>query len=127
MSEHDLPPEPAGPHADEQSGRGGRLGRRRGLLTVLLALAAVATLIIAARSDGSADTPAPAIAVSQPGRVLPVAQRTVTPTLSGTALIGGQLTLASLRGHVAVLAFWGSWCAPCREEAPGLARLSKET
>ncbi len=38
-----------------------------------------------------------------------------------------MLDLADLRGHVVVLNVWGSWCAPCRAEAPDLAAISKET
>jgi cytochrome c biogenesis protein CcmG, thiol:disulfide interchange protein DsbE len=36
------------------------------------------------------------------------------PRLEG----GGTLRLASLRGRVTVLNFWGTWCDPCRAEAP---------
>lgn len=39
-------------------------------------------------------------------------------------LIGnnGNFSLAEQHGYVVVINFWGSWCAPCREEAPMLQR-----
>ena len=39
------------------------------------------------------------------------------PRLAGR----GTLSLSSLRGDVVVLNFWGTWCDPCRAEAPLLA------
>jgi thiol-disulfide isomerase/thioredoxin len=39
---------------------------------------------------------------------------------------GGTLSLASYRGHVVVVNFWGSWCTPCRAEAPDLAKLASD-
>jgi len=38
---------------------------------------------------------------------------------------GAPIALSSFRGHVVVLNFWASWCAPCRLEAPGLRRVSE--
>src|ERR1700743_3269867 len=38
-------------------------------------------------------------------------------------LDGKSTHLSDFRGKVVVLNFWGSWCQPCIEEAPGLHRL----
>lgn len=49
------------------------------------------------------------------------------PQVAGKTVDGQMLDLAELRGHVVVLNVWGSWCAPCRAEAPDLAAISSET
>jgi thiol-disulfide isomerase/thioredoxin len=54
------------------------------------------------------------------------AHRTAAPAVSGTTLSGRKLSLSAYRGRVVVLNFWGSWCAPCRKEAPTLAVLSEQ-
>jgi thiol-disulfide isomerase/thioredoxin len=56
--------------------------------------------------------------------VLPVDQRAEAPTLIGEKLGGGTFDLADLRGDVVVLNVWGSWCGPCRKEAPELQAVS---
>jgi thiol-disulfide isomerase/thioredoxin len=49
----------------------------------------------------------------------------VAPRVTGTLLSGSKFTLAQDHGHVVVLNFWGSWCTPCRAEAPFLSQLAQ--
>ena len=37
------------------------------------------------------------------------------------------LSAADLKGRVTVLNVWGSWCLPCREEAPVLMRMAADS
>jgi thiol-disulfide isomerase/thioredoxin len=61
------------------------------------------------------------------GIVAPVALRHVSPHLVGATLTRQHLDIAAWRGHVVVVNVWGSWCAPCRREAPELARVAAKT
>jgi thiol-disulfide isomerase/thioredoxin len=47
------------------------------------------------------------------------------PSLKLEDLNGQTVKLSSLRGHIVVLSFWATWCAPCQEELPRLSTISK--
>ena len=52
------------------------------------------------------------------GDVIPEDERATAPEFGGTLLDGDAFSSADLAGDVAVVNFWGSWCAPCRVESP---------
>ena len=54
-----------------------------------------------------------------------VGHRPAAPAVAGSTISGQKLSLASYRGDTIVLNFWGSWCAPCRAEAPALGQLAR--
>ena len=51
--------------------------------------------------------------------------RPAAPQVTGTTLSGTRFALSGDRGAVVVLNFWGSWCTPCRQEAPALGELAR--
>ncbi|HVD81983.1 MAG TPA: TlpA disulfide reductase family protein [Propionibacteriaceae bacterium] len=59
---------------------------------------------------------------------VPPDQRTELPTISGPALGSNQtISTQNFRGKVVVINVWGSWCPPCRKEAPDLQGASVQT
>jgi thiol-disulfide isomerase/thioredoxin len=54
------------------------------------------------------------------------ADRKQPGAVSGRTLDGEQVSLADFRGKVVVVNVWGSWCGPCRAEAPMLAQASRD-
>lgn len=47
-------------------------------------------------------------------------------TGSATRLDGQPQALSQWRGHILVVNYWATWCPPCRQEMPALARLSRQ-
>lgn len=98
---------------------------------------AVAAGLLLAACGSAADTPPKGAEPRSGGTVqggspagvtqYPVGKRPDTPSVSGELIDGGTLDLAEWRGEVVVINVWGSWCAPCRAEAPALQKVSEET
>jgi thiol-disulfide isomerase/thioredoxin len=87
-------------------------------LACLLALSGCSSL------SGTGDTGF----VTSDGTVTEVtaADRGDAVSLKGTDLDGKDLDLASLRGKPVVVVVWGSWCTPCRAEAPDVVAAAEE-
>ncbi len=79
-----------------------------GVAVAILALGAVLVRAVVNSSDARG-FPAQAAAGE-----LPTAPAFDLETLDGT----GSVSSADLRGSVAVVNFWASWCDPCKDEAP---------
>ncbi len=103
------------------------------LRSALGAAVAVAAVLAAAGCDGgqiAANDPQSSgqsfVGSSYQSAFYQPAKRPVAPAVSGTTMTGQRLSLASYRGDVVVLNFWGSWCAPCQHEAPALGTLARQ-
>jgi len=59
-------------------------------------------------------------------RLVDPAQRHDPVSLSGEDLEGKPLDVASYRGKPVVVVVWGSWCTPCRAEAPDVVAAAKQ-
>lgn len=97
----------------------------------LLALAVVGLALLAGCSSGSSDdggfqfvAPGGQTQISYPE-----AQRRPLAPVAGDSVLaeGQQVSSAQFRGKVVVLNIWGSWCGPCRGEAPGLEQVATES
>jgi thiol-disulfide isomerase/thioredoxin len=66
--------------------------------------------------------------VSGDGDVVEVepGDRDAPVTLSGRDLEGDRLSTEQFRGKPVVAVVWGSWCAPCRAEAPDVVAAARE-
>ena len=98
-----------------------KLSRYRALAVAASGLAATAVLAGCGSSAGSSNGAQTGyVSVTTGISQIAVADRQAMPALSGTTLQGKSYS-ASYQGHVTVINVWGSWCTPCREEAPDFA------
>lgn len=53
-------------------------------------------------------------------------ERAELDSFEGRLLDGGEFSSRDLLGRVVVYNVWGSWCVPCRTEAPALIKVAEE-
>ena len=104
--------------------------RARPRRTVVLAAAVLAgvLLIVVLATDwpGGGSSGVTTVNGNASAVVYAAGHRPLAPGFSGTTLTGSKLNFSDYRGKVVVLNFWGSWCVPCREEAPTLAAVASK-
>lgn len=99
--------------------------RPRRTVAALTALVASAVLGACSNDVGSSGD---AGFVSGEGIItrLPVDERATPGEVSGETIDGKPISLDDFAGRTVVVNVWGSWCAPCRAEAPDLVAASEE-
>ena len=107
-----------------------RLPARPRRALAVATLAVTGALTVAGCTGGATASSSPAsngqnYVAGSPGTTLYPAGP-YAPAVSGPLVGGGRRSLSAYRGHVVVLNFWGSWCPPCRAEAPSLAQLASQ-
>ena len=103
---------------------------RRRRVTVVTALAAVVAVLIAGCGMGGGSVAR--FAFVSPGGVTdffyPPQERQTIDDLSGPDVRADRtIALSDYAGKVVVINVWGSWCAPCRAEAPDLQQVAAAT
>jgi thiol-disulfide isomerase/thioredoxin len=100
--------------------------RHRGTGTRRVATGVLLLGLLTGCGGTSSDTPG---YISGDGVIEQVAahERKAVPRISGRLLDGGTFDSDDYAGRVVVYNVWGSWCPPCREEAPDLQRVWHET
>jgi thiol-disulfide isomerase/thioredoxin len=104
------------------------LSIRGGRRTVVLAAAALAgvllIVVLATGWAGSGNRSVTTVDGNASAVVYSAGHRPLAPEFTATTLTGSKLSFSDYRGQVVVLNFWGSWCVPCRAEAPTLAAVA---
>lgn len=102
-----------------------KLAAAAGALTLTVSL----PLLTACSGDQAGPSGGDSNIVQGTGEITHVeaADRQPAPDISGETLDGEQLALSDFRGQVVVLNVWGSWCSPCRAEAPNLVAVAEDT
>lgn len=87
---------------------------------IIVAAALAATFyVIRARPVHAGSTPPASLS-----KLVPDAKPKAIPAVAFTDAKGERLSLAAFRGRYVLLNLWATWCGPCVQELPSLARLA---
>jgi thiol-disulfide isomerase/thioredoxin len=101
--------------------------KRRTTVWVAVAVCAAAALTVAFTSGGGQSSAGRTyVGGSTSAWLYTAGHRPAAPAFSGTTLTGSKLSSSAYKGKPLVLNFWGSWCGPCRSEAPTMAVMSQK-
>lgn len=90
----------------------------------LLAVTGLAVLVVLAGCSANEASDAASVSeyefdgATATATVIEEGRRAPAPAFSGELMDGTRFESSALAGDVAVINFWGSWCAPCRIETP---------
>jgi thiol-disulfide isomerase/thioredoxin len=90
-------------------------------------LVAAAALILTGCAGGAPSAEGGFVGGDGSLTIVPVADRKAAPRITGELLGGGTFDSDAIQGKVIVYNVWGSWCAPCRKEAPALEAAARDT
>jgi len=104
------------------------LKSRRRVIALAAAVCAAAALAVVLLSGlaGGGNNGVTHVAGSNSAVLYSAGHRPAAPDFTATTLTGSRLAFSAYRGQVVVVNFWGSWCAPCRQEAPVLAVTAQQ-
>lgn len=104
-------------------GRSVRFGRLLAVLGVL-----VLSALLAACGNDRPTTQEGFVGGDGSLTIVPPDDRAPAPMITGPDLASdGEVSLADYPDRVIVLNVWGSWCGPCRAEAPDLVEAAEKT
>jgi cytochrome c biogenesis protein CcmG, thiol:disulfide interchange protein DsbE len=101
------------------------LARRRGLVFVPLAVFLALAALFSARLWWWGDDPS-RVPSALIGRPVPDMNLPPIPGLERDGKPMPGIAAAEFKGTVTLVNVWGSWCVPCREEAPLLTQLAED-
>lgn len=97
-------------------------GRIIATVAVAALIATVGYKLLSAHRDEklNSNVALPGTVVSNPASI------SVPADFDVRTMDGRTIRLSDYRGKVLVMDFWATWCGPCRQETPQLARLARE-
>ncbi len=95
------------------------LGRSFKLLVISFLITSCATPV----SNISSDSESGFVSGDGTSIFLKKNERKPAPELSNVEFLSSEIDLKTLKNKVVLINVWGSWCSPCRKEAPELEEL----